>query len=59
MSVSYTKEQKQAAKDRNEPLVTIDTGGMKYQGPCPEEMRRELVEFYLGFTKRLAERTEE
>ena len=55
MAITYTKEHRKASVAGNLPLVTIDTGGMHFQGPTTEEEREELVHYLLAFLKRRRE----
>jgi hypothetical protein len=50
MGVSYTREDKEAVKNTDQKLVTVDAGGLTFQGAVPPEFQIRVVEFYLKFT---------
>lgn len=56
MPVTYTAEQKKDAREKKQKLVTIDAGGLEFQGVVTAEEQREVAEFLLGFMRRRDER---
>lgn len=58
MGVSYSQDKRTAATKAGEvsgvphPLVTIDTGGMIFQGPVPPMAQRELTKFFLAWSEK-------
>lgn len=49
---SYSAEQRKAAKEKNQHLVTISAGGIEFSGPTSEAERDQLAQYLLDFLKR-------
>ncbi len=52
MPVSFTADQKAAAKASGQPLIAISAGGLEYFGPTSEEERDALARYLLDFLER-------
>ena len=54
MAVTYTKQQREAAKKSGGKLATIDAGGISFSGPVTPEEQVEITRFLLAFLDRRA-----
>ena len=56
MAVTYTKAMRDTAKERGMTLGTVAVAGLEFQGPITTAERDEILEFWMAFYKRRAER---
>ncbi len=52
MAITYDQQQRDTAKDRKLPLITIDAYGMSFQGPVDWEEQKELEKYLIAFMDR-------
>jgi len=52
VAVTYSAEQRQAAKKDDLKLVTLDAGGLSFQGGVTEQEYLELSRFILDFKEK-------
>ena len=55
MAVTYTKEQRQAARQEGLALITLAVPGLEFQGPVPKEESDLLLYYITQFFKRRRE----
>jgi hypothetical protein len=53
MAVTYTRQQRQAAKREGQTLATIAVGGIEFSGPIPADEARRLRVYLREMLERL------